>query len=289
MRWAPTAAIAWAAAYGVVRVWFATGHAPDWELPGNDLLIPYWVSVGACVVSAALVALPVSRATIALTWAAAAGWVAVCALALLDVVGGLLPGLGIPFDPTGMLTRFAGLTGAGLLAATALARQRGLDPTCLSCSGRRRPVTSTPRWAIAGAVAAVAGCLVRLGAQAAVGLDSTPYGAGLAMILFEAGFLLTGVVLPILLVTRLGRVFPRWMLLLPGGGLGAGITAYFGVGLLQMTVSALRREPAFEGGELPEAFFWVAVPAYLVWGAGLLAATYGYHLRTRKPCRHCGR
>jgi hypothetical protein len=102
-----------------------------------------------------------------------------------------------------MLTRFAGLTGAGLLAATALARQRGLDPTCLSCSGRRRPVTSTPPWAIAGAVTAVTGCLVRLGAQAAVGFDSTPYGAGLAMFLFEAGFLLTGVVLPVLLVTRL--------------------------------------------------------------------------------------
>jgi hypothetical protein len=130
---------------------------------------------------------------------------------------------------------------------------------------------------------------VRLGAQAAVGLDSTPYGAGLAVILFELGFLLTGVVLPVLLVTRLGRVFPRWMLLLPGGGLGAGITAYFGVGLLQMLADAVRNESPFGEIDLPEAFFWVAVPAYLVWGAGLLAATYGYHLRTRKPCRQCGR
>jgi hypothetical protein len=288
-RWAPLAAVSWTAAYGLVRLWFATGHAPGWELPGSDLLISYWLSLAFCVLSAALVFLPVGRVTIGLTWAAAAGWIAVCGFALLDVVAAVLPGLGIPFDPVGLLSRLGGLTGAGLLAATALARQRQLDPSCLRCSGSRRPVTSTPGWAIAGAIAAAAGCLIRLGAQAVVGFGSSPYDASLAVILFETGFLLAGIVLPLLLVTRAGRNFPRWMLLLPGGGLGAGITAYFGVGLLQMIAATLQHEPIFADIDLPEAFFWVAVPAYLVWGVGLLAATYGYYLRTRRPCRGCGR
>ena len=94
--------------------------------------------------------------------------------------------------------------------------------------------------------------------------------------------------MPLLLVDRPGRIFPRWMLLLPGAGLGAGITAYFGVGLLQMIVAALQGKPVYGDVGLPDSFFWVAVPAYLVWGAGLTIAAYGFHLRTRKPCLGCG-
>jgi hypothetical protein len=127
-------------------------------------------------------------------------------------------------------------------------------------------------------------------AQAAVGFGAAPYGGGLSSVLFEGGFLLAGTVLPLLLVYRLGRIFPRWMLLWPGAGLGTGITAYFGVGLLQMIVAALNGEPEYaEGNLLPESFFWVAVPAYVVWGVGLATATYGYYLRTRTPCKGCGR
>ena len=79
------------------------------------------------------------------------------------------------------------------------------------------------------------------------------------------------------------------MLLLPGAGLGAGITAYFGVGLIQMIVAAVQGEPVYGDIGLPDSFFWVAVPSYLVWGLGLAVATYGYYLRTRKPCKGCGR
>jgi len=109
------------------------------------------------------------------------------------------------------------------------------------------------------------------------------------MVVFEGGFLLAGTALPFLLVTRFGRVFPRWMLLLPGAGLGAGITAYFGVGLVQMIVAAVQGEAVYEGTPFPASFFWVAVPSYLVWGAGLAVATTGYYLRNRKPCKGCGR
>ena len=171
-----------------------------------------------------------------------------------------------------------------MLGATALAYQRRLDPTCLRCTGRPRP-TSTPTWP---AWLAVVGCLTRLAAQAAVGFGSTPYDSNLSRIIFEGGFVLAGVALPLLLVYRPGRFFPRWMLLLPGFGLGAGITAYFGVGLLQMIGNVIQGKPAYDDVGLPEAFFWVAVPAYLVWGVGLTVAAYGYHRRTRNPCKGCG-
>ncbi|TCC45767.1 hypothetical protein E0H75_29035 [Kribbella capetownensis] len=290
MTWVPWLAVVWAAGYGCVRLWFALGHEPTWKLPTADLLVPGWVSVIACVVSALLVLTPArTRALMVLTYAIAVGWTAACALALLDVVAGVLPGLGIPFDLAGMLSRLGGLTGAVLLAGTALSRQRQLDGSCLGCSNRRRTATSTPKWAIAAAWIAIAGCATRLAAQAAIGFDAVSYAPGLQMILFEAGFLLAGLALPLLLVYRPGRVFPRWMLLLPGIGLGTGISAYFGVGLIQMTAAALQGKPVYAEIGLPTSFFWVAVPAYLLWGLGLAVATYGYAQRTRKPCKLCGR
>jgi hypothetical protein len=271
-----------------VRIWFATGHAPAWKLPGRDLLIPDWAAVVACLLTpAAVVALnqrPRSRLLIRLLYVIAAGWVAASAFALLDVVAAILPGLGIPFDPLGMLSRFTAIAGAIVLAGTGLTYQRRLDPSCLRCIGLRRP--SSPRtWP---AWLAVAGCLTRLMAQAAIGFGTTPYGGGPAMLRFEGGFLLAGIVLPLLLVYKPGRTFPRWMLLLPGAALGAGITAYFGVGLLQMVGNVLQGKPAYGDVGIPEPFFWVAVPAYLVWGIGLALATYGFYLRTRRPCKGCG-
>jgi hypothetical protein len=292
MTWVSWAAIGWAVAYGLVRLWFATGHAPAWKLP-SDLLIPDWASVAGCVAGAAAVGAlrtwPRSRVAIGATWALAGGWVAVCAFVLLDFVAGVLPGLGIPFDTVGLMSRLGGLTGAALLAGTALAKQRQLNPECLRCTGWARQVSGTPQWASVAAWIAVAGCTARLLAQVAVGLDATPYKSDLSMILFEGGFLLAGTALPLLLVTRLGKVFPRWMLLLPGAGLGAGITAYFGVGLIQMVVAVAQGEPVYGDTALPDSFFWVAVPAYLIWGVGLIMATTGYYLRTRKPCKGCGR
>jgi hypothetical protein len=286
--WVPTAALVWAASYGGVRVWFAIGNAPAWKLPGRDLLVPDWVAVLGCLVSAAgvfaLGRRPRSRALIRSLWVLAAAWVAAAAFALLDLVAGVLPGLGIPFDLLGMFSRFTALGGAALLGATALAYQRRLDPTCVRCTGRSRPI-STPKWP---AWLAVAGCLTRLVAQAAVGFGSTPYDGNLSRIIFEGGFVLAGVALPLLLVYRVGRFFPRWMLLLPGVGLGAGISAYFGVGLLQMIANVIQGKPGYDDIGLPQAFFWVAVPAYLLWGVGLSLAAAGYHRRTRNPCKGCG-
>ena len=285
LGWAAKAVVGWAIAYGCVRVWFATGHAPEWKFPGGDLLVPDWVAVVGCVVSAVLVLAvhrrPRDRFLIRALWVIAAGWVAAAALALLDVVGGVLPGLGIPFDLKGMLSRLAALAGAALLGRTAITYQRRLGPD--------QALPAIPTWApVVAAWTAVSGCLIRLAAQAVVGFDSTPYGANLSLVLFEGGFLLAGIVPPLLLVYRIGRFFPRWMLLLPGAGLGGGITAYFGVGLLQMIAAELQGKPVYGDVGLPGAFFWVAVPAYLVWAAGLAVATYGFYLRTRKPVTGSG-
>lgn len=52
-----------------------------------------------------------------------------------------------------------------------------------------------------------------------------------------------------------------------------------------MIAAAVQGEPVYGDIGLPDAFFWVAVPAYLVWGAGLAVATCGYYLCTRKPFR----
>jgi hypothetical protein len=60
------------------------------------------------------------------------------------------------------------------------------------------------------------------------------------------------------------------------------MSAYFDVGLIQMIVAVAQGEPIFDDIALPDSFFWVAVPAYAVWGGGLLAATRGYQFATRK-------
>jgi hypothetical protein len=290
-------------AYGGLRIWFATGHAPTWKLPGNDLLIPPWVAVAGCAITAlAAIASRDERPAEhpardqrdqrderdqgdvrdlrgqwlggrvwvgRLSWVLAAGWVAAAAFILLDVVAAVLPGLGIPFDPLGMLCRLGAILGAVLLGLTAKAHQSKAKPW--------------PHWiATLGACLAVAGCLTRLAAQAAVGFGTTPYGRDLSLVLFEGGFMLVGTLLPFLLVHPIGRRFPRWMLLAAGFTLGAGMTAYFGVGLIQMIVATVQGKPMFADIPLPDAFFWVAVPAYVVWGVGLTLATRGYQFATRK-------
>jgi hypothetical protein len=258
------AVVAWAAAYGGLRLWYLTGHAPSWKLPGDDLLIPGWVSLAACV----LTALAVIRIWPRLLWVLAAGWLAAAAFILLDVVAAVLPGMGIPFDPLGMLSRLGAVAGAVLLGLLARAHQ----PRAVAW----------PAWvSTAGACLAAVGCLTRLGAQAVVGFGHTPYGGNLSLLLFESGFLLAGTVLPFLLVHPIGRRFPRMLLLLPGYTIGAGITAYFSVGLVQMIVAALQGQPVFGDIALPESFFWVAVPAYVIWGVGLTVAARGYQFATR--------
>jgi len=165
----------------------------------------------------------------------------------------------------------------------------------------RATLDRPPWWAWCGAYAAVAGCLIRLGAQLAVGFESSMLQLSASLLVFEAGFVLAGTVLPLALVSSWGRVVPRWapifatrpvprwLLLGPAFAIAGAMTAYFGMTLAMLAAGTVNGTTVQMTGSLPLAFFWVAVPAYFVWGLGLGAAALGYYLTTRPICRVCGR
>ncbi|MWA02561.1 hypothetical protein F8568_019710 [Actinomadura sp. LD22] len=314
----PLVALAWVTAYGGLRIYWAAGHRPARLSPiGTDLVVfTGWASAvlcGAAALVLAVLMLPAARALsraprlalIAAGWAVGAALTAAGAMLLLDVVGGILPGLGLGLHPLGALSRAACVAAGVMTGLSARAYARRTRAGCTGC-GRTAgapaaPSARTPRWAYGAAYLAIAGCAARIAAQAAVGFD---WGRGVSGVLFLIGFVLGGTLLPLALVHRFGRrwprsvpglagrAVPRRLVLWPGTALSAGLVVYFGLMLLQMIWERMHgRDPFPPDGrmDLPEAFFWVAVPGYLAWGAGLAAAALGYARGTRAPCRACGR
>ena len=311
MGWVPGAAVVWALAYGLVRTWWAVKGAPSFRPLGTDLVVfNGWASVGLCLAAAGM-ALAVRSASwrrtlLVAAWALAAAFLVASALLMLDVVGALFPGLGVPFYPLAFVSRAACLLEGILLAAAAEAYRRRWRSACQFCgrTGARmgpRPV-EPPRWARWGAYVAVAGWLARLVSQLAVGFGNSlvPTSGG-SLLAFEAGFVLAGTVLPLALVGSWGRVVPRWvpllagrmvprwLLLVPAFAIAVGMTAYFGMSIVKIAADTMSGTWDRSAGALPLAFFWVAVPAYLAWGLGLGAAALGYYRVTRRACRVCGR
>ncbi|MBO2463506.1 hypothetical protein [Actinomadura violacea] len=316
----PLIALAWATGYGLLRVFWASGHQPDTKLSpiGTDLVaFTGWASAALCG-AAALVLLALAhpranrlgrlpRAALLLAaWTAAVCLVASGALLLLDVIGGILPGMGLRFYPVGALSRAACVATGVLTGLSARAYARRTRAGCAGCGRPENapgPLASTPAWAFWAAYLAVAGCVTRIAAQAAVGFGESPLSGGVSASLFDIGFVLGGSLLPLALVHRFGRTWPRWvprlagrrvprrLVLWPGAAISGGITVYFGLMLLQMFWERLHGRNPFppDGGlDLPEAFFWVAVPAYLIWGAGMAVSALAYARRTRVPCPVCG-
>ena len=303
-------AVVWAAGYGSLRAYWTLNTAPSPPPAGTDLVVfTGWWSVALCAVTAVVVlglrSAPWRRSLALAAWGVTAALVAASALLLLDVVGILLPGIGVTVSPVAFLSRAACLSGGIAVGSTALSYQRHWHGACLACGTgeavRPRP-ENLPRWAWLAAWAAVAGCLVRLLAQLAVGFGDELRQAAATVLLFELGFMLAGTVLPLALVYRWGRVFPgwlpflagrgvpRWVLIGPALGLGVGMTAYFGLTVVQLAVQTLTGTGTWDQGDgsYPLWFFWIAVPAYLVWGVGLAAAGLAYRRATRRPCRVCG-
>ncbi|MFF4341674.1 hypothetical protein ACFY00_17270 [Kitasatospora sp. NPDC001540] len=307
------AAPAVALGYGTLQAWWALGGAPSFGRLGTDLLVvPRWGAVALCA-GAALLAYRLRRARrhrpalVAAAAAVAAGLLLGCPFLLLDVVGGLLPGLHLPHSATGFLSRAGCAATAVLLAAAALDHRRRLHGDCPRCGRTGGPHdpgarTRTPRWARRAAYGAVASCWLRILAQYGLGFgDPGPPGTAGAVSLaaFETGFVLAGTVLPLSLVRRWGRDVPRrvpllggrrvprWLLLGPAAAVSAGLLVYFGVGIGQLVGETLHPVP--HPGDLPLSFLWVAMPAYWLWGLGLGAAALAYGRATRPPCRTCGR
>ena len=303
----PRAAIWFALAYMTVRIWWAVSGAPSFGPQRTDLIVfTGWGAVGLSAAGAgvalALKWAPWWRPLLVGAWAVSAALLAASALLLLDIVGGLLPGLGVEFKPVGFASRAGCALVGGLLAASAVAYRRRWRSDCLYCgrAGIRVRPTRTPWWAWAAAYLAVAGCLLRLGAQVTAGFEAFLVQTSLSLVLFETGFLLAGTLLPLALVHSWGRVIPQWGPLLPGRrvpswlllgaglGIGGAMTAYFGFTLLMLALATLTGTSDRMTGSFPLAFFWVAVPSYFVWGVGLVAASIAYYRVTRPICRVCG-
>ena len=308
MAWVPAAAISWALAYTAVRVWWAINGSPSFGPQQADLIVfTGWGAVGLCVaavgVAAALKAAPWWRPLLVAAWTVSTVLLAASAILLLDAVGALLPGLGVAFEPVGFASRTGCALVGALVAASAVAYRRRWRSDCLFCgrTGVRVRPDQTPWWAWLAAYAAVAGCLVRLGAQVVAGFESSLLQASLSLIVFEAGFVLAGTVLPLALVHAWGRVVPRWAPVLagrrvprwlvagPAFGIGGAMTGYFGFTLVMLAVATLTGTTGRLAASFPLAFFWVAVPAYFTWGVGLVVAAVGYYRVTRPLCRVCGK
>ena len=229
----------------------------------------------------------------------AAVLMAASALVILDLVGGLLPGLGVPFFPWGALSRLSAVIAAVLAGTHTWLFWRATGPV----RSPRAQVSQTPGWVLVTGYATVTACLTRLVAQLIVGMEMNPLAGGASMVVFEAGFLLAGVLLPLALVHRWGRLLPAWvpalggrrvprpLMLICGSVLGVSMVAYFGVMTVMMVLERIAGRnpfPPSPGMNLPEAFFWVSVPAYLAWGIGLVITTLSYARVTARPHARAG-
>lgn len=300
--------------YAAIRAWWLVAGPPPVQLSpiGEDLVaVPGWPAVVILLLGAAAAATlarlsragaALRRTIVALTAALGLLMIGSAAMLLLDVVALLFPGIGVELFPAGMASR-AAMAGSGVLLLIGVRTQgRLVRDVCVRCGSAPRPARS-PWWVYLAAYLTVLGCLVRLGAQLVVGFSDNPLAQGVMMHLFEVGFLLGGVLLPLALAHGWGRVWPfwvpfvarrripRWLVLGPGAGLGVGMVAYFAMMLAQMVMERLQGRNPFppSGGlDLPEPFFWVSVPAYLLWGIGLVVAARSYSMITRPSCRRCG-
>jgi len=63
---------------------------------------------------------------------------------------------------------------------------------------------------------------------------------------------------------------------------------YFGITLMKIAADTLSGAWHKSFGPFPLWFFWVAVPAYWIWGLGMGTAAVPYYRVTRPQCRICG-
>lgn len=240
-------------------------------------------------------------AAIGIGWTTAAGLTVASAGLVLDVLR-VLPGgpTGAgqpPFSAIAFLARTGCLTAAILIARTSLRGQRRMRGACPRCGrpGTDRCRATAPRWARAAGYLAVAACLTRIAAEAVTWkIPATPANVT-SVVVFAIGMALAGTLLPLALVHRWGRVWPRWvrpvagrrvprwLVLGPAFFVSGGLTSLFGPELITMML-----RPPSSFGQFGVVFLWLAISSYTVWGLALGIAAASYFRRTRTPCALCG-
>ncbi|WP_285591189.1 hypothetical protein [Herbidospora sp. NBRC 101105] len=241
-------------------------------------------------------AVPARWTLVALAWVAGAGLIVysyMLPISLVTMFFGQIDHWG------SLLTRAAGATAGVLTLGCAVAEQRRVRRACVHCGrvhGRspERRTDPAPRWAYLAAYVAIGGCAARV---TALVLDSVtaheplPFMDGSPFAVFVILMILAGTLLPLALVHRFGRIWPRWVIPLAGRDVprwlvlgpalfvGAGLAGYFGVA--GMTAWILGK------GNLGQAPVWkvsMEMFGYTLWGLGLLAAAMSYYGATRRPC-----
>lgn len=299
-----------AAVYGGAHTWWALGHEPASTMMNETDVFGPWTPVAfaaLAIVVAAAIALLRSRGA-ATTWTlavagavAAAGLIATSFLLALNI-SGLLFGFGLT-EPSGMVVRAVGVCAGVLMLLTAVTEFRRARQSCPHCGrvhGRsaERRTDPTPWWAYVAGYAAVAGCLSRFTAQAITGFPGQEERVMFTPIVnqftvFVVLMFIAGTLLPLALVHRWGRIWPRWVLPFAGRDvprwlvlitafvMGAGLTAYFGLGGIPIMLA--------DGvGEYPVWWGFAVIGGYTVWGLGLLVASVSYFALTKPSCDGTG-
>ena len=246
---------------------------------------------------------PLRWAGVGAGWAAVAGLTIGCAGLAIDalrVMPGGPTGAGQPpFSAAAFLGRAACLVGAVVIARTTLRARRRLRDACPRCGRREAGAgrATAPRWATVAGYLTVAAWATRVIAEIITwrlpATPATPAGAA-SVTAFAVGMTLAGTLLPLALVYRWGRVWPRWvrplagrrvprgLVLGPALFVSGGLTAIFGPELVEM----LLRPPSSFGG-FGVVFLWVAMTSYTAWGLALGVAAVSYFRRTRPACPTC--
>lgn len=223
-----------------------------------------------------------------MTWVGLAGiggvgMVVYCMLFWVGLAMALSGPFGVPRTgpEVGLPTvRGAGVIG-GTLALSVTLAELGRTPH------HRERTANTPWWGLAGGYLVLVDTGVRTVPYLPSVLDTwSRENSGFR--LFVVLLFASGTVLPMALVHRWRRIWPRWtgplaggsvprwLILGPGPFMGAGLVAYFGLGGFGAVVAGLR--PA----DFPAV---VVINGYTAWGLGLLVASVSYARLTSTPVR----
>ncbi|SCE94041.1 hypothetical protein [Micromonospora mirobrigensis] len=320
------AALGFATAYGLVRLYWATGGRWGWTAcdrtrsPGraelasgcgaDDVttlpLVTGWGAVVLCVLLLVVAAAAARRPGRVTAGSAAA---AALALVVLSFPGHLLFELpagaaGRPTDWRDVLHRVAMLAGGLLFARVAVAARR---PGCGHPGARGpRPVPASLRgWAYAAAALPLLGFTlphllwwwgVPLGIPASV-LDAARRDLSPALVAALTAAPAAGGLLTLGLTHRWGQVFPRWtpwagrpvprpLVLGPAAVVAVALTSYGLIGVWLMGTALA--DGRTDWAELGRG--WAAAGTelvFLAWGVALGVAVLGYERLTRPRCPMC--